>query len=267
MNTLRLMNDRRALFVLLLALPASTPAADPLADAVASDLQVAELTAAQQETLDDAVAKFREPGTGRLLDPGALDVVLDRVDQARPDSVAFWEKASRWLARQLSRLGIEIDVGPGESWLVPPWVVDLLAIVLVVGVLALVVNELRHGRWSRQRRPGGAGAADEPHPNHFASLDDLDALPPRERPGAALKFVLAELAAKGLGLFGRARTHREIAVDSGRIGPEPGSLLAALARLAERARYAGRSTPEEVATDALDTSRAILRHFEDVKDP
>ena len=240
----------------LLLLATFTSSADPLADSVATELGIEDLSPAQLDILEDVVARYREPATGPVLDPRALDGILDGVDRA-VEEASLWDLFWEWLTEKLQDLGLNVDPtgsGPVE---VPRWVLELITLALVVTVIAMLINELRLRQWRRRVRPApvGGGAATRIGPV-VLTLDDVPGLPPRERAGAVLRIVLAALAARGVHLGGQGATHREIATGANRLGDQPGLLLGRLARLAEVARFA--RTDRDDHGEAFDAGRGIL---------
>ena len=244
------------LLVLLVLLATFTASADPLADSVATELGVEELSPAQLDILEEVVARYRAPATAPVLDPRALDGILDGVDRA-VEEVSLWDRFWEWLVEKLQELGLDVDPagsGPAE---VPRWVLELITLALVVTVLAVIVNELRLRQWRRRVRPAPVGGADASQTGSVVlSLDDVPGLPPREQPGAVLRIVLAALATRGVRLGGEGATHREIAAGAKRLGDRLGLLLGRLARLAEVARYSRTDRGDQ--GEALDAGRGIL---------
>ncbi len=240
----------------LFLLATFTASADPLADSVATELGVEELSPAQLDILEDVVARYRAPATGPVLEPRALDGILDGVDRA-VEEVGLWDLFWEWLVEKLQDLGLNIDPGGSGPVEVPRWVLELITLGLVVTVLAVVVNELRLRQWRRGVRPTPVGGAAETQTGPLVlTLDDIPGLPPRERAGAVLRIVLATLATRGARLGGEGATHREIAAGAKRLGDQLGLLLGRLARLAEVARYSRSDRGDQ--GEALDAGRGIL---------
>lgn len=235
----------------------------PWADALAADLQDAQaprLSPAQMEQLDAALTQYRAP-SGIRLNLAALDGILaeSALPPAEPES---------WLVRVWNWLLDRIREGFAPDWLqigqsLPQtafeWVFGLCMTAIILLALFLAANEIRHGhwrRWRREARPAGSAAA-RPEAAQL-SWEQAAGLPPGERPGAALRIVLAALALRGL-LHARAgATHRALAANAASLAPKLRAPLRQLAALAERARYGGWQPQAQDGDQALALGRAIV---------
>ena len=256
-----------AAIAVLLALLAGPALGDeppwPWADALAADLQDAQaprLSPAQMERLDAALAQYQDP-SGMRLNLAALDGIL--AETARPPA-----EPKSWLVRVWNWLLDRIWEGFIPDWLqigqsLPKtafeWAFGLCMTAIILLALVLAANEFRHGhwrRWRREARPAGS-AATRPEAAQL-SWEQVAGLPPGERPGAALRIVLAALALRGLLQARAGATHRALAANAASLAPKLRAPLRQLATLAERARYGGWRPKTQDGDQALALGRAIV---------
>ena len=207
------------------------------------------------------VAEATLPSAERVtLDPAALREIVRSMDVSVATERSLLDGIWQWLHDRLVEQGINLDWlqglrVPGGAF---EWV-SRLSIAAMIGIAAWVlINELR------QRRGASAGhrrlqpAAAVPK---AASLDwaSLAALPPAERPGAALRLALAALAGEGRH-FAAAATHREVFAHARHTPPAPWRRpLARLAVLAERARYGTWRPSAEQGDAAVALGRTVAQ--------
>ena len=192
------------------------------------------------------VAKYGESFPGPRLDGTRLDAILAERIRASPERESYWAQFRRWLQGHLREHGLDLAVDwldmlraqPGSAF---EWVWRLSMAAIIILALVVLVNEVRQGRRRRWRRmrPTGFDAAPVRATSAVPSLETVSALPLDEQPSAVLRIVLAALAVRGMTVAGEGATHREIAGAAADLGGRLGTLLAHLAKLAERARYGG----------------------------
>ena len=257
---------RLALAFALLAAPALATEgndSDAWRDAVATDRAVASLDADAQAELAALLAEYGERGLGPRLDAARLAQILDDMALAPPAPESWWERAWQWLQSRLEARGwtipVEwldalISVGQSTSF---EWIARISMLVLIGLAAVVIYREVRHLRWRPVRRPRSTRVA-EALPNDAMTWADIAALPRRERPGAALRMVLARLAATTPAFAAVSATHRQIAAEAVRLAPQPRSALVRLAKLAEHARFGRAGSSVDEHDEAVALGRAIL---------
>ena len=195
------------------------------------------------------------------LDPAALREIVRSMDVGVAAEKSLLDGFWQWLHERLAEQGISINwleafrraLGGTFDW------VSRLSIAAMIGLAAwVVINELRHRRACGAGRRRSRSAVAVPVP---AGLDwaSLAALPPAERPGAALQLALAALADEGRP-FAMAATHREVFAHARHTAPAPWRRpLARLAVLAERVRYGTWRPSAEQGDAAVALARAVAR--------
>ena len=238
----------------------------PWADALAADLQdmqASGLQPAQMERLDAPLAEYWK-ASGIRLNPAALDGIL--VETIRPPLAqeSWLARLWNWLVDQLREWGLELtpnwlEVGQYVPRSVFEWALSLSMTAIIVLALVLAVNEIRHSQWRRWRRESAlAGSAAALPEAPQMSWEQAASLPPGERPGAALRIVLAALSLHGLLQARAGDTHRALAAGAGSLAPKLRPQLGRLAALAERVRYGGWRPKEQDSDQALALGRAIV---------
>ena len=254
------------LAALALSATASTEDEPAWVPALATDLQPLAMTPDEAAELAATMAAYDRAPRGPRLDAGRLDAILSDLDWEAPEPASLLSRVWRWLEERLRESGVELNL----DWLqglakIPTsafeWIARVSMAVMIVVAGVLVVNELRHGRRRRWRRPAAWLSRGDDGPSGVVPLPsfaDIHRLPPRERPGAALRLVLATLSARGEAFAGDGATHREIAARADGLGAVRASVLAQLASLAERARF-GRWNPQrDERNDAVALARRVL---------
>jgi hypothetical protein len=217
------------------------------------DYEAASLDPEQFAALVAFVARYEARATASGdLDTAALGQIVAELEPfVPPPELTLWEQVLRWFRERFG--GDEGESGWLAGWLesisLPAWSLELvlwaLGAVVVVGALAVVINELRQGglfagQERRGRRAGAAaGAARSPRPR---SLDDIRAAPTAAQPGLMLVFVLDRLRTAAAQAFPASATHRELAVAAAAANAEWREPLATISTAAERATF-GRWRP------------------------
>lgn len=195
------------------------------------------------------------------LDPAVLREVLRTIDAGDVADESFGSAFWRWLQERLA------DQGIVAGWLealrrMPNSALEWfsrLAVAAMIGIVAWIAfNELRqrHGGFGNRRCRSGPPAASTAMRSDWASVA---ALPPAERPGAALRLALAVLASQGE-RWVPAATPRELFVHARRTRSAPWRRpLARLAVLAERARYGTWQPSGEQGDAAVALGRAVAQ--------
>lgn len=247
----------------LAALPAGAEAV------LAEDVHSETLNATQQRVLEATLAAYAEPRHDTQLDVARIKAIVADMHGASPRRDGALKRLWRWLKRQLQAQNVEVDwlqrllleaLRMPES--VAEWVSRLAVAGMMVLMFALLVYELRrnsHGLrapWRRGARTFPLSGAADARPAEAALTWQAAAeLPPRERPGAALRLALAVLAGHGIS-WRDDHTHRRIASQAAGAG-DAGAALAELAKMAERARYGGWPVSGAEGTRALNLGRTI----------
>ena len=208
------------------------------------------------------VAEAALPNAERVtLEPAVLREIVRSMDVEVATNRSLLDGFWQWLHERLAEQGINLNwleafrrvFGGTAEW------VSRLSIAAMIGIAAwVVINELRHrrGGGARRRRSQGAVAAPAAAGLDWASLA---ALPPAERPGAALQLALAALADEGRH-FAAAATHRDVFADARHTLPAPWRRpLARLAVLAERVRYGTWRPSAEQGDAAVALGRAVAQ--------
>ena len=215
---------------------------------------VDELTQGQLQSVAAIASVYQDRGTAPRPGRAALQGVLATLPQHRAEAVSVWDRildrAWEWLKTTLIGEGPDGRKGFLARWLdkfeMPGWVWDwtryLTWAVLLLGALAVVVNELRHAGAFRRAGHRDAGRPEPPAGAQGRPVSQppngADTALPGD-PSGLLRLVLARLRQLHPGLFGPTRTHRELLVSAQRVQSERQPALRALVDGAERVVYGG----------------------------
>ena len=250
---------------LLLALLVLRTAAE---EALATDVQADALSVAQRQVLEATLAAYAQPRHDAALDTARIKAIVADMQGASRVRDGLWKRLLRWLVQQFSTQEVKDDWWQRwlrELWTMPKSVADGVSRIAIATMMALmlvlIVNEVRRGNWWRSRRmlglSGLEGKTGSPTQEAALTWQAVAALQPQDRPGAALRLVLATLSARGLASSHDGHTHRQIAADAVR-SCGSGAPLARLAKMAERARYGGWRLNETDGEQALNLGRDIV---------
>jgi hypothetical protein len=219
------------------------------------------------EAVRDREAWSRELGQplpdARRLDPARVPAILARIETPQPPE-SWWDRLLRRFAAWL-----QSDEAALPQWFtdfarrIPPWVGSAVVIVLVaglaLGLLAVVIIELRAAGVFRRRRSGAgepALPAGTAPPDWQRTLDDIARLPLRERPAALLAFMIRRLVARDLLPADSSLTNGELAALLGARAPAEVAAFRRLARAAEAVVYGAAEPGERDTRELLDALRA-----------
>ncbi|MBN1240512.1 MAG: hypothetical protein JXB36_18560 [Gammaproteobacteria bacterium] len=177
---------------------------------------------------------------------------------------SVWDRFVEWLGNLL-----EPESGEDGFWdrldgfRIPPswvpWIVRVIGVAIVLGALAVLVNELRHagvlsrgGGRRRARRRGSAAEA------LAASRVDWRSAPPRRQPALLLAVILDRLRARGALASGDGLTHRELVAAAGALTPPQRSSFASVAGAAERVTFGGWQPQAADVAAVLTRGEALL---------
>lgn len=188
----------------------------------------------------------------RGLDTAALAGVVAELEPfVPPPQLTLWEQFMRWLDE---RFGSDDD-SPGwlagwlESISLPEWSLEVVLWVLgalvVLGTLAVIVNELRQSGVFAGRAASGSRSAGSRPSERFdrpQSLEQIRRAPPPAQPGLMLAFVLERLRESAAVSFPESATHRELAAAAAGANANWQAPLATISGAAERVTF-GRWRP------------------------
>jgi hypothetical protein len=216
--------------------------------------------------------RYQSPPAAQAPNAGGLQAILDQLasEQARPDK-SWWDTAKEWLQswfmspgtastswfdRFAERLSQSMDLIKALTY--------LLLVIVVIGAVAFVVNELRiAGVLSRRRQPRRAGdvvaatriAAPEP------AAGDLDSAALADQPGILLRLLVARLVASGVLSGERSLTHGELVAHAAFSDPDNRQRFARVSQLAERTVYGyGPADGEQIRT-VVAAGRSLLQQL------
>jgi hypothetical protein len=204
--------------------------------------------------------------------PISVTELADVVAGLRPfeplPELSLWERIIEWLQGKLGEgtggasdrflewlRGLDLP----ESWVRP--IAYAAALVIVATVVAIAVNELRHGgafAGGARRRRSVVGEVDESMPQRALTFDDLHTFPPREQPIVLFRLVVECLQARNARSAIESLTHRELVAANVVLGSEHASALDNVARAAERVTFGAWVPAPQELDPILDDGRTLL---------
>jgi hypothetical protein len=214
--------------------------------------------------------RYVEAPASSAPDTGALPVILQQLasEQDAPPR-SLWERFTEWLRSLLMRE--EGDSSPWFERMLERLMlsVDLIQLVtyvlltlMVIGVVAIVVNELRvAGVFSRgHARARLQGGPPEQEEAQSGSLD-LDELALQEQPAALLRQLVARLLEGGQLGAERSLTHRELVARCAFSDAQNRRRFENVAQLAERILYGRGEVPATEAAAVISDGRTLLQQL------
>lgn len=204
--------------------------------------------------------------SGRVSTDGLALTLAELGTFEPPPTMTLWEQFVAFLERLF---GVDDS---DSSWLVDwlesfsipeAWrkvILYAVAASIVVGVVAIVVNEVRHGmvpgRGRREGRRAGSSETFE-RSSPVGGLDAVRGAPLARQPLLLLALVLEALAARRGRGFGEDLTHRELVAEVGGMGIDPAG-FGRVAAAAERVTFAGWTPTEGELEPVWSSSEELL---------
>jgi hypothetical protein len=195
----------------------------------------------------------------------ALDPILAGLALKAEEAPSRWEKFKRWLRERfkqgddknergwLDELLLDLKTSEGFARTMT-W----LGYGLVIGLSVYVVwGEMRAAGLFGGGRRGGAGARDAAWRRRL-TLRDINSAPLADRPGLMLRLLGEAFARAGRLPAPEGLTASAIAARAALESDAQRADLAALARCADRVRYAGDVPAERELADAVEAGRVLL---------
>lgn len=236
--------------------------------------EIQNLTARSLRQLVDLSGHYRRaPRVARDLSAAKLGGIVAGLAPFEPKPrLSLWD---RIVAKLREWLGLDRGGGELAKWLqrfaIPAlWrrlLVYTLVLALVAGVLAVLINELRHGgafaRRSRRHRGSRVGAAAEAGSHvRVASFDDVLGAPPGRQPVVLFALLVERLRARDAALVRESSTHRELVAAVRRQGLSFAAALGAVATAAEGVTFGDRPPDGTELETVLAEGATVLRELE-----